>query len=203
MKEPVLKGQGQRRQLWVYAVAVLFCADFVFYGYLPSRKRLLSLQQSQAQQQRMIQASATQSKELPALKGRLRDVEQIAQHYDSYVPKEALLGGFLQEIARIMTEHHLADQVVVPGREIQPGVLWRIPIHINCRGSLKDIFGFFREFQAMDRLVRIEKVTLQNGQDLQGQVSMQADAVIFYGSQTEPASARVGGGPQEAADHGV
>jgi Tfp pilus assembly protein PilO len=203
MKDAAYKGHDYRRQLWVYAVAVLFCADFVFYGYLPSHKRLLSLQQMQVQQERMIQASAAQSEELPALKTRLKDVEQIAGHYEAYVPSEASLGSFLQEIARIMTEHHLTDQVVVPGKETQCAPICCILVRVNCKGSLKDVFGFFRDFQAMDRLVRVEKVVLQNGSDFQGQVSMEAETVIFYGSRAEPASANVAGDTREAANHGV
>jgi Tfp pilus assembly protein PilO len=151
----------------------------------------------------MIETSAAQSKELPALKLRLKDAQQIVEHYESYVPKEASLGVFLQEIARIMTEHRLTEQVVVPGKEMQPGAVWCIPIHVNCKGNLKDVFGFFHDFQAMDRLVRIEKVVLQNGNDFQGRVSMEADAVIFYGSRTEPEPAKVAGGTGEAANHGV
>jgi Tfp pilus assembly protein PilO len=203
MREVSLKGQGNRRQLWVYAVAVLFCADFLFYGFLPSRKRLLSLEQTRVQQQRLIETSAAQNKELPALKMRLKDAQGVVDHYETYIPPAASLGTFLQAIARIMTEHHLTEQVVVPGTEMQPNTIWCIPIHVNCRGSLKDVFGFFRDFQAMDRLVRIEKVILKNGPDFQGQVTMEADAVIFYGSRTEPESTTVAGSVRTEGNDGV
>ncbi len=29
----------KKQQVWVYAIAVLFVVDFVFYGYLPSHRR--------------------------------------------------------------------------------------------------------------------------------------------------------------------
>lgn len=185
MSDMAPKRSGRRQQAWLYAVAVLFCADFAFYGYTPSHKRLQSLRKAEIQQGRMIDTAVAQSKELPALKARLQSVEQIVGHYEAYVPREVSLGGFLQDIARIMTEHHLADQVVVPGKEVESGGVRCIPVRINCKGSLRDIFGFFHDFQAMDRLVRIEKVVLQNDRDFTGQVGMDTNAVIFYRPSAE------------------
>jgi Tfp pilus assembly protein PilO len=184
MSDMTPKRSDRKQQAWLYAVAVLFCADFVFYGYTPSHKRLQSLQATEVQQSRMISAAAAQGKELPALKARLKSVEQIVEHYDAYVPQDVSLGMFLQDIARIMTEHHLTDQVVVPGKEVESSAVRCIPVHVNCKGSLRDIFGFFHDFQAMDRLVRIEKVILQNDREFTGHVGMDADAVIFYRPQT-------------------
>ncbi len=183
MKNTVSKRSGRKRQAWLYAIAMLFCADFVFYGYMPSHNRLRSLREAGIQQQRLIETAAAQSQELPALKARLTSVEQVVEHYESYVPQEGSLGLFLQEIARIMTKHQLADQVVVPSTEVEAEGVGCIPVRVNCRGSLKDIFGFFHDFQSMDRLVRIEKVTLQNDREFTGRVSMDADAVIFYRPQ--------------------
>ncbi len=177
------KRSSRKQQAWLYAIAVLFCADFVFYGYLPSYKRLQSLRETGSQQRRLIETAAAQSEELPALKVRLANVEQIVEHYESYIPAEVSLGSFLQEIARTMTEHRLTDQVVVPGKEVELEGVGCAPVHVNCKGSLKDIFSFFHDLQAMDRLVRIEKVTLQNDRGFTGCVSMDTDAVIFYRPQ--------------------
>ena len=194
MSNTALRRSGRKQQAWLYAIAVLFCADFVFYGYMPSHKRLQTLREAEIQQRCLIETAAAQSKELPALKVRLTNIEQIVEHYDSYVPEEASLGLFLQEIARIMTEHHLTDQVVVPGKEGESGGVGCTPVHVNCRGSLKDIFSFFHDFQSMDRLVRIEKVILQNDRDFTGRVTMDADAVIFYRPQAAQDATNVAAG---------
>jgi len=179
------KTQGRKQQMWLYFVAVLFCADFILYGYMPSHKRLRSLREAQVQQERMIEMAAAQGKELPGLRARLKNTEEIVAHYDSYVPQDASQGVFLQEIARVMTGHHLTDQVVVPGKEVESDGVRCISVRVNCKGSLKDIFGLFHELQGMDRLVRIERVLLQNDRDFTGQVSMETEAVIFYQPQVE------------------
>jgi len=203
MRGPVAKNSGNRQQVWVYIVALLFCGDFALYGYMPSHRRLQTLKEARVQQARMIQTAATQSKELPVLKLRLRTVENIAEHYEAYVPEEASLGTFLQEIARIMTGHHLTDQVVVPGKEVEADGINCVPVHVNCKGSLKDIFSFFGDFQAMSRLVRIETVVLKNDTEFTGQVSMEVDAVVFYQPQGQTANDPAGGPSRRGVNHGA
>jgi Tfp pilus assembly protein PilO len=185
---------SRKQQVWLYVIAALFCADFVFCGYMPSHKRLQSLREAQRQQQRLIETAAAQGKELPALKARLASVEQIVAHYESYVPREASLALFLQDIARTMTEHHLTDQVVVPSQEVGSSGVGCVPLHVNCRGSLKDVFSFFHDLQAMDRLVRIQRVILQNDRDFTGRVSMDTDAVVFYRPQASLGATPVAAG---------
>lgn len=188
------KKQSRKQQAWLYAVAVLFCADFVFYGYMPSHKRLRSLREAEVQQRRMIEMAAAQGNELPALRTRLKNVEQIVAHYDSYVPQEVSLAAFLQDIARVMTGHHLTDQVVVPGKEVESDSVRCIPVRMSCKGSLKDIFNLFHDFQGMDRLVRIEKIILQNDRDFTGRISLETDAMIFYRPQAARDATTVGAG---------
>jgi Tfp pilus assembly protein PilO len=158
---------------------------------MPSQKRLQSLRQARAQQQRTIQTAAAQAAQLPALRLRLRDVEATAERYDRCVPAEGMLGVFLQQIAGIMTEHHLADQVVIPGNERQTDSVNNIPIHMTGTGRLPDVFDFFTDLQALDRLVRIEKVVLKNDGALRGRANMEVEAVIFYQSSKQRQSGAV------------
>jgi Tfp pilus assembly protein PilO len=202
MNEMTIKRSGRRQQAWVYAITLLFCADFVFYGYMPSHRRMETLRTSRSQQASMIQMAVTQSKELPALKLRLKNVQKVVERYDTYIPQEASLGVFLQEIARIMTEHRLTDQVVVPGQEVESGGVGCIPVHINCKGSLKDLFGFFRDFQALERLVRIERVALKNDSEYTGQVGLETDAVVFYQLRTQKSGGQAGT-PKGGMNHGA
>jgi len=85
------KKPGHKQRAWLYVVAALFCADFVLYGYMPSHKRLQSLAAAQVQQERMIEMAAAQSKELPAIKTRLKNTEQK-------MPSE-LSGGMKKRVA--------------------------------------------------------------------------------------------------------
>jgi Tfp pilus assembly protein PilO len=169
-----------RPQTWVFVIACLFVCDFILCGYVPAQKRLRSLEQARARQLQTIQLAAAQSAELRGLRHRLRDTRQTADRYDTCVPPERAVGTFLQQIAAIMTKHHLTDHMVVPAEELPGDAQNCIPMQVTCKGSLGDIYGFFRDLQSLERLVRIEKVTLQNNNELTGLVTLQMNAAIFY-----------------------
>ncbi len=169
-----------KQQLWVYVIAGLLAGDFVLCGYIPSRERLKSLQQARAEQLRTIAMAAGQGEELAALKLRLRTAQKMVERYEACVPTEGTLGTFLQQMTGLMTEHCLTDQAVVPGKDRDADGVTCIPIQMTCRGTLVDMFGFFRDLQALDRLVRIENVTLKNDAEFNGKISMHADTAIFY-----------------------
>ena len=188
MNKIASKTSGRRQQMWVYLIGFLFVADFIFYGYMPSRQRLQSLKQAKAKQVRAITTAAAQSRELPKLKKRLHHVEEIVKNYETYVPAKGSLGAFLQDIALIMNTHNLTEQNIVPQSDVECGGVNCIPVQMNCKGSLNDVFGFFRDFQAMERLVRIEKAGLNKDGEYTGEVSMHTEAVIFYRPQRQPKS---------------
>jgi len=177
------KISGRRQQMWVYLIGTLFVADFLFYGYMPSQQRLRSLGRAKAKQVHAIRTAAMQSKELPRLKKRLHNVEEIVKNYEAYVPAKGSLGAFLQDIARIMNAHSLTEQNIAPQSDIECGGVNCILVHMNCKGNIKEVFGFFSDLQAMDRLVRIEKAVLKNDSEYGGRVSMHTEAVIFYRPQ--------------------
>lgn len=169
----------RKQQRWVYVIAGLFVCDFVLCGYLPSHQRLVSLQRTQARQKQTIQMAAAQSAELPGLERRLRAMEKSVEGFDRRVPADRALSTFLQQITGIMKDCHLLDQAILPGDPWKTDDLNCLPIHVACRGTLADVFGFFQKLQGLDGLVRVEKVVLENDSDLGGHVSLQVEAVIF------------------------
>ncbi len=169
----------RKQQMGVYLIAGLFVCDFVLCGYLPSHQRLRTLQRAQAQQHQVIEMAAAQTRELAGLEQRLRDMQNRIEGFDRRVPIDRTLGTFLQQIAGMMTDCDLVEQVVLPGKEWKTEALNCTPIHVACHGTLPSLFRFFTKLQSLDRLVRIEKVALENDADLTGRLGMQIEAVIF------------------------
>jgi len=175
----------RRQPVWGLALGVLFLFDFVFYGYMPSHRRLQSLTRARNQHEQAINTAVAQAEALSTLEERHRETVQIVKRYEDCVPTESALGVFLGQIANIMTQHQLTDEEVEPGREVAAGQLNCIPVQMNCTGTLSAIFGFFNDLQSLQRLVRIEKIVLRNGPKFSGTVSMQAEAIIFYRTGTD------------------
>jgi Tfp pilus assembly protein PilO len=179
----------------VCVIAGLFLSDFVLCGYLPSHQRLTSLLQAREHQQSMIRMAAAQGAELPNLRTRLRDTEAIVDRYEACVPADKALAAFLQRITAVMAEHALSDPVVLPGKEQETGDLGCIPIEMTCEGALTNLFDFFNTVRTLDRMVRIESVTLENDGEFTGMLTMRAQACIFYQLKSSKTTGAVSAGP--------
>ena len=175
----------KRQQVIICIVAGLFVADFVLFGYLPLKNRLNAIKKARTAQNSVIAKAATQREHLPAIGQQLEELQKVAADFEANVPTRQSIGVFLQQIADLMSQYNLSEQVVTPSKEIKAGGLNCIPVDMQCKGKLSQIFEFYERLQDLDRLVRIEQVSLKNDIDFSGQVSMKTMAVIYYRSQGE------------------
>lgn len=175
----------ERKQIVICFVAAAMAAGFVLLRYLPLRKRLAVVQQAKAQELLSVSKGQTQTRQLPVLEEQLRKLAESIGNYEARIPGERELGAFLGRIADLMNEHNLKEQVITPGGQIRGKDLICIPVDMQCRGNLAELFEFFKRLQALDRLIRIEQVKLTNDPDFSGQVTMETRLVIYYAAQSE------------------
>lgn len=174
----------KRQQVIICIVAGLFLADFVLFGYLPLNSRLKAIKRARTAQNSVIAQAAMQRERLPVITRQLEGLRGIETDFGASVPAQKSIGEFLQQIADLMTQYNLSQQVVAPSKEIKGDGLNCIPINMQCKGKLAQMFEFYKSLQDLDRLTRVERVRLTNT-DLSGEVSMQTMAVIYYRPQSE------------------
>lgn len=176
----------KKQQLAICVVAVMLIADFLWFGCLPLWKTMRAIKQTKAALREVITKGTIGSRQLPVLKEQLQKLQGTVSNYEVNVPTQRDLGGFLQQIANLMTDHSLSEQVVAPSKEIEADGLSCIPINIKCKGRLAQVFQFYKRLQRLDRLVRVEQVKLVNDSDFSGEVGMETKAVIYYRTEAEP-----------------
>lgn len=152
----------------------------MLFRYLPLRNQMKALEHTKSAQSLIIAKSATDSEQLFLLKEQLLKLQHELEDYEENIPENSDIGGFLHTIADLMKEHSLGEQIIEPQKKIKAENLNCIPVKMQCKGQLTQIFEFYRELQKLNRLVRIEQVKLSNDKDYKGNVSMEARAVIFY-----------------------
>jgi Tfp pilus assembly protein PilO len=179
---------GKRKQVLVLIVTVMLVADFVLFGYLPSRRRMKSVKQAKTKQMQIIAKASSESRQLPDLKQQLQKLQNTVADFKLNVPTQRDIGIFLQQIVNLMTECDLTEQLVAPGKELKADGLNCIPVDMKCKGKLAQIFRFYQRLQKSGRLVRIERIKLTNDTNLTGDVTMQTQAVIYYRTGAEPDS---------------
>jgi len=169
-----------KQQVVICVIAGVIVCVFVLFWYLPLRARMKAVEQAKTAQVFAIAKGAADSQRLPLLKEQLQQLQSELGNYESNIPEQGALGAFVRGIADLMNEHSLKEQVVTPGAEVEAERFNCIPVSMQCKGRLSQIFKFYHRLQALDRLVRIERVRLSNDSGYDGQVSMETKAVIYY-----------------------
>jgi Tfp pilus assembly protein PilO len=174
-----------KKQIAICAAAGTMVIAFVLFRYLPLRQRIKAAERIKAAQRLAISKASMEKAQMPMLRKQLLALQQTVGNYQASIPDETNLGVFLQQIADLMSKHNLKEQVIAPCKEIAVEGLNCIPVDMQCKGRLAQIFEFYKGIQELERLIRIEKVNLTNDADFSGQVSMRAKVVIYYRLKSE------------------
>ncbi|MHC4432084.1 MAG: type 4a pilus biogenesis protein PilO [Planctomycetota bacterium] len=169
-----------KQQITICFIAAAIVCVFVLVWYLPLRSKARAARRAKAERALAIAKGTADARQLPLLEEQLRKLQARLGDYEANIPGQRAHGVFLQRIADLMKEHDLKDQEIKPGQEIEADRFNCIPVVMRCKGELAQVSEFYRQLQAQDRLVRIEKVTLNNDDSYSGQVSMETEAVVYY-----------------------
>ncbi len=170
----------ERQQLTICVITGVIVGGFVLFRYLPLRSKMKAISQIKSAQALTIAKGAADNKQMLLLNEQLLELQRELENYDENIPEQSDIGVFMDKIADLMNEHNLGEQVIEPHKEIKAEKLNCIPVKMQCKGKLARIFEFYRLLQELDRLVRIEQVKLSNDSDFNGEISMEARAVIYY-----------------------
>jgi Tfp pilus assembly protein PilO len=174
----------ERQQVIICVAAGAMVAGFGLF-HLPLKKRAKAVERTRAAQRLAITKASAERAQLPALREQLLKLEETVGNYEANIPGNRDLGAFLQKIADLMNKHDLEEQLVQPKGELEAEDLYCISISMQCKGRLEQIFGFFRSLQLLDRSIRIEQIQLENDSDFGGEVTMRAETIIYYRSESE------------------
>jgi Tfp pilus assembly protein PilO len=174
MKKP------ERKQIYIGAAAIVLIAAFALLLYRPLHGKILQVRNAKAQQLEVERDAFNKQQNLPVMREKLIRTKKETGEFGDRIPADRQLGQLLQSIAEAMNSHRLKDQVVAPGSEVSLDKLNCIPVRMQCSGSMKQIFAFFRTLEGLERIIKIEQVQLKNNADLSGVVSMNALASVYY-----------------------
>ncbi len=174
-----------KQQLIICILASVIIGGFVLFRYLPVKRKLKSVEQAISAQRLTIAKGNADKNQLVLFREQLNKLQNDLADYEKNIPDSRGLGEFLRKIADLMNKHKLQDQVVEPREEIKGEEFYCIPLRIQCKGTLSQMFEFYQHLQDLDRLIRIEEVKLLNDIEYTGRVSMETKAVIYYRVQLE------------------
>jgi Tfp pilus assembly protein PilO len=169
-----------KQQLIICILASVIIGGFMLFRYIPLKRELRSIERNISSQRLVIAKGNADKKQLVQFEDQLNKLQNELGDYEEKIPDSMGLGEFLRQIADLMKKNKLQDQVVEPREEIKGEKFCSIPLRLQCKGTLSQIFEFYQNLQSMGRLIRIEDIKLLNDAAYSGWVSMETNAVIYY-----------------------
>ncbi len=169
-----------KQQIIIFIAAGVMLMSFVFFVYRPLEKKMKAIKSETAMTRVVIEEANSRKKQLPVLEKQFQQMQSVTKEYELNMPEKRELGSFLHQIADLMNEHNLKNQFIEPGKEVETEKLNCIPVSMKCKGKLAQIFEFYKSLQNLNRLIRIEHVSLENKSNPGGEIDMETKAVIYY-----------------------
>ena len=169
-----------KKQIWVVFISIIVMIVFVFCGCLPLKHKAELLQVRNKEMSDLVTQRLVEIQQIPSMRLRVNELKLKVGDFDDRIPNNRNLGDFLNNVTDIMQSCNLKEQLVQPAAEIIEGDMYCIPIELNCKGSLEDMFGFFKSLKSYGRLMRIKKIEFDSSDKLDGQVKMVTKGLIYY-----------------------
>lgn len=169
-----------KQQSIILILAVVVTGGFGVFRYVPLARQKYAISQKMKQQKVALDEICLQGAITPELWQQKSRLEKQLVPFTQKVPRGRNLATLWRQVADVMNECKLTDQLVQPGVELKSDQLCSIPLTIECKGSLEQIFTFFQSLENIDRLIRIEQVSLENGTDFDSIVKLNAKASVYY-----------------------
>ncbi len=169
-----------KQQLIILGLSAVILCGFGIFQYIPVIRQRHALSDRMTQQDQLSEAICLQSVLLPELKQQEKQLQKELTPFFKKVPQGRHFAQLWQQIADVMNECKLTDQLVQPGEELKSDSLCSIPLTFECQGSLKQLFAFFQAMENMDRLIRFEEVKFENDSDFNAVVKLNAKANVYY-----------------------
>jgi Tfp pilus assembly protein PilO len=171
---------ADKQQALIVLAAVVMLTGFGGLRYLPLFRQKQAMAARMQQQSLQMDDIQTHSCLLPELRHQKKQLEDGLSEFTQKIPQGRDFARLWQQIADAMNTCRLSDQWVQPGTEQQAGRLNCIPLAIECKGSMEEIFAFVKSVEEMDRLMRMEDLKLENSPEFSGHLKMTARVLVYY-----------------------
>ena len=171
-----------KQQLMIIALAVVVAGGFAVFRYTPIVRQRYDVAKKMETQNAVMEKVCTESAQIPELKQQRDQLSEKMLSFSEKVPEGRNFARLWQQIADVMNACDLRDQLIQPGQEMKSDHLCSIPLTIECKGTLAQIYRFFQSLENIDRLIRIEELKLENDAEYNEIVTLYAKANLYYQS---------------------
>jgi type IV pilus assembly protein PilO len=153
--EKLAKLPKSYRMALLPAIAILVCAGYVYFLYLPVNSDLEGIRDQQLQLQRKLAEVRTVASNEEAVKQEIADLERELEVALRQLPNSKELPVLLTDITSLGKNAGLEFKAFRPKEETRRDFYAEVPIDIEFTGDFHDIAVFFDEVARLPRIVNV------------------------------------------------
>jgi Tfp pilus assembly protein PilO len=166
---------------WVLAASLgLFLAAFYLLGYRTANQRLSDLRMQIQTKERDLQSNQSRAKILPVVEKEVARLQSRLELFDHKLPKQQELPQFIREITQVSQHASLRKVEVKPGVGHKSELYSEMPITLTFQGDFLNVFSFLRQTEQMQRLTRVQNLTVKSLGGKPGEVEVQVSMNIYF-----------------------
>ncbi|MHC4551611.1 MAG: type 4a pilus biogenesis protein PilO [Planctomycetota bacterium] len=173
-----------KQQTMILLIGAVLLTAFAVLRYVPIVRTKLASRDMMDRHDTSMQQVGDYAKVVPELRQEKRQLVDQLDSFSVKIPEGKQFAKLWQQIADVMNECQLSEQLVQPGTVKESQQLNCVPLTIECSGSFEQMFQFVQSLEKLDRLVRLEEIDLQNSNDFDATMKLNAKANIYYQSKT-------------------
>jgi Tfp pilus assembly protein PilO len=147
--------------------------------YRPQTFAVDDLNRQITAKQRQLESDRAQTNRLPAVTSELQQLTTRLAGFKK-LPLDPQLGEFMHEVYQASQKaqlHKLTDQ---PGEAERFELYSEMPIVLSFQGDFASVYSFIRQIEEMQRLTRVQDVTIKTIDSNQGTVDVTLTVNIYY-----------------------
>lgn len=128
--------------------------------YMPQAKRLGELRMTVATKRADLEAKSKQAMVVPDFLRHIKALRRRYSDFHSRLPQRKELGGFLEEISRLLARENLTTKHFQSGTPSREELFNTLPINMKLTGSYRSLGKLLTSINQMKRFTRVQKLLL-------------------------------------------
>ena len=183
------------------AIAVVVCAVYVYFLYLPAATQLEGLRNQELQLQRRLNEVRSVASNIMKFEEEIAALERKLSIALRQLPDSKELPVLLTDITTLGKTSGLEVQAFRPSPEIKRDFYAEVPIEIEFTGRFHDIALFFDEISRLPRIVNVSELDISIGDEtsVETMLKVKGEATTFRFLENEELPAPEAGAKKGAA----
>jgi Tfp pilus assembly protein PilO len=168
---------------WVTTVAFAAgIAAFVFLAYRPANDRLETMQLRIESRQRELDQNRNRTRDLRYLESEVQQLEAQLRHGRQF-PRQPEIGEFIRDITQISQAMALRGWRYQHGLPRRATGYYEMPIEMHFEGDGLNVVSFLRQLEDLQRLTRVQKLTMRGKDTTAGTVEVALTMSIYFAEE--------------------